>query len=32
MMKSMIKSQADKEAKALMVDYLALLKQYPFVE
>ena len=32
MMKGVIKSQADKEAKALMIDYLALLKQYPFVE
>ena len=32
MMKSVIKGQAEKEAKALMIDYLALVKQCPFVE
>ena len=32
MMKSMIKGNAEKEAKTINDDYLKLIKQYPFVE
>jgi len=32
MMKSMIKGNAEKEARAINEDYLKLLKQYPFIE